>query len=223
MAWIAWNVNDLIEFTRFLMNKYQGGDYTEKDFFYAWNSEQRMYMSDLLGRFQARNTGKTGLLQDETILTKLDPFTKNVTLTVTAGQVVKPADFIYKLALRIDGELVNILNKSQWYFLNKTVIDAPSISRGSYYATDYLNYYKLLPSSVTSVDLDYIADCIDIVWGNIPDGNNRPVYNPGTSVQPQWDNQSIVEITKRTLKSIGLHFSSQDFQNFGQSAILTGN
>jgi hypothetical protein len=32
-----------------------------------------------------------------------------------------------------------------------------------------------------------------------------------------------VAITRRTLKSFGIHFSSNDFQSFGQVAVQTGN
>lgn len=224
---MALSVNYLYEFSRFLINKYQSGSYNATNFFYAWNSEQRMYMADLLGRFQARNTGKTGvntgLLENETILTKLAPFTKGVTLTVTAGNATKPSDFIYGLAARVNGYEVYFIKKSQIQSVQNSVIDPPSITDNAYYATEYLGYYTVLPSTVTSMSLDYIADCVDVVWGNIPDGNGIPVYDPGSSTNSLWDNLSQIEITKRTLKSLGVHFSSQDFENFGREVINTGN
>lgn len=224
---MAWSVNDLKKFVENIINKYQSANFNADNFFYSFNPQQRMYQSDLLGRFQARNTGKTGantgLLENETILTKLAPFTKPVTLPVIAGNATKPSDFIYGLAARIDGESVIMVTKGQWYFFKNSVIDAPSVSRGNYYATEYLNYYKVLPNTATSMDLDYICDVTDAVWGFIEDGNGLPVYDPGSSVQPLWDNNSLAEITQRTLKILGVHYSSQDFENFGQSTILTGN
>lgn len=210
-----------------MINKYQSTSYNATNFFYAWNSEQRMYMADLLGRFQARNTGKTGantgLLENETILTKLAPFTKPATLPVVAGNATKPTDFIYGLAARVSGYEIIFINKGQIQFVQNSVIDPPSITSNAYYATEYLGYYTVFPSTVTSMELDYIADPVDVVYGTIPDGNGLPAYDPGSSTQPQWLTPDSIEITKRTLKSIGVHFTSQDFENFGQSTINSGN
>jgi len=63
----------------------------------------------------------------------------------------------------------------------------------------------------------------DIVWGYTFDVDGRQVYNSATSTDPQWMDADCMEITKRTLKTLGVAFSSQDFQNFGNSVINTGN
>ncbi len=47
--------------------------------------------------------------------------------------------------------------------------------------------------------------------------------SPIVSVQPQWLQPDVIEITKRTLKSLGVHFTQQDFEQFGNSVINTGN
>jgi len=72
-----WSVNDILNFTKFLTRKNQAGGISAKDLFYAWNSEQTALFEDLKGRWQSRNNGKegqnTGLVENETILTKLTP------------------------------------------------------------------------------------------------------------------------------------------------------
>lgn len=217
----------LKNFAENIINKYQSTAFNANNFFYSFNPQQRLYQSDLLGRFQARNTGKsganTGLIQDETALTKLAPFTKPVTLPVVAGTATKPSDFIYGLAARINGNKVYMINPGQRQSVENSVIDPPSITNNAYYAIQYQGNYEVLPSTVTSMDVDYIADITDAVWGFTPDVNGLPQYDPTTSVQPLWDNNSLMEITQRTLKILGVHYSSQDFENFGQGTILTGN
>jgi len=208
------------------MKKNQAGSISSSDFQYHWNDSQNAYMADLLGRFQMHNNGKeglqTGLIQNETILIKLSPFTNPTTLTITGGQSNKPSDFIYELALRINGEKVYKIAHDQIYWVNQSVIDPPSIAEDSYYYIEYLNYYKFLPSAVTSAELDYIATPVNIVWGFTFDGNGRQVYNPATSVQPQWMDIDCLEITKRMLKTLGVAFKDADLSNFGQSVITTG-
>lgn len=224
---MAWNVNEIYLFQQWLINKNQSGGISAQDFFYSWNAEQNAYHDDLVGKWQAKSNGKsginTGLIQDEVIMTKLLPFTIPVTISIAGGQGIKPADHIYTLALRINDVKVFQVDHDQIWAVKDDVIDPPSISDDSYYYSEYLNYYSFLPNTVTSFDLDYIAAPADIVWGFTFDANNRQVYDPGTSVQAKWNQPTIIDITKRTLKSLGVHFADEDFEQYGNSQIVTGD
>lgn len=301
---MAWNVNNVFLFMQKLINKSAAGGVSDEDLFYFWNSQQRAYQADLLGRFQRNNNGKeganTGLIENETILTKLLPFTKNATLTITSGVAAKPIKFIYTLALRINDVKVFKVTQDRIWAVKDDVIDPPSITDDSYYYTEYSDGYHFLPTTVTSVSLDYLESPTDIVWAYTFDTDGRQVYNqsgitkvdvifggvgyttptitfsapatggvqatgtltvvggvitavvmtnvgngyagltptftitgssttpanlasPTVSVQPQWDDISIEEITRRTLKELGVHFKDVDFANFGNNAIQTGD
>lgn len=220
------SVDYCYQFALKLIRKNQAGPFSSIDFQYQWNDASSSYQDDLLGRFQARNNGKsgnnTGLIENETILTKLTPFTKPVTLTVISGNAKKPTDFVYTLALRIGNEAIYSINKDQIYWVKQNVIDPPSIIDNSYYYTEYQDYYSIFPNTVANIDLDYIATPVNIVWGFTFDLQGRQVYNVGTSTQPEWDSNSCREITKRMLKSLGVSFKDADFQGFGQSVIQSG-
>jgi hypothetical protein len=210
-----------------LIRKNQAGGLSNIEYQYHWNDSSAAYMDDLLGRFQARGNSKegvnTGLIENETIMTKLLPFAKPVVgLSVVAGQAIKPADFQYTLALRINGTKVFQVDHDTWWSVQQSVIDPPSISNNSYYYTEYGNYYSILPVAVSVLDLDYISTPVDMVWGFIFDGNGRQVYDPSSSVQPVWDNNSCREITKRALKTLGVSYTDQDFETFGQSVLTQG-
>src|SRR5690242_19413078 len=146
---MAWNTNNLMEFIEFLIRKNQAGGVTPKDFFYTWNSEQKSYQDDLLGRFQRSTNEKTGantgLIQNETILTKLTPFTQNVPLIPISGDAVTLYDFIYTLAIRAYGYKVFNVSKDQIWAVNDDVIDPPSNEENSYYYTEYKNFFRFLP------------------------------------------------------------------------------
>lgn len=226
MAFAPWTTDQIYEFLRWLLRKNQAGAISASNFFYAWNSESSSYFKDLLGRFQARANGKlglnTGLIENETIETQLSPFTKTVTLAIAGGVSPLPADFIYKTGLRINDEPVFHVNKNQIAAVKKSKIDPPSATTDTYYYTPYDDGYHFLPTTVTSAQLDYISHPIDIVWA-FTIVSSRQVYNSAASVQPQWLQTEIVEITKRTLKSFGVSFKDADFANFGNSVINTGN
>lgn len=221
------SVDYIFQFAKRIIRKNQAGGLGNEDFQLMWNGESRSYMDDLLGRFQARNNGKTGmntgLIEDETIMQKLSPFINPAAITITGGAADKPEDFIYRLAMRINGKDVYKINHNQIATVNDSVIDPPSETTNTYYFVEYLGYYSFLPNTVTAADLDYITTPKKIIWGYTWDSQGRQIYNQGLSVQSQWDNNSNIEITKRMLKSLGISFKDTDFVNFGQSVITTGN
>lgn len=224
---MPWSVDNIYSYTKFLTNKNQAGSISSTDLFNAWNAEQTQYHEDLVGRWQKQNNTKTGimsgLVEDELTISKLAPFIVPTTIAVGGGLGFKPADYIYGIALRINGTKVFWVSHDTIWAVNDDVIDPPSLADDSYYYTEYLSYFFFLPASVTTFDLDYVAETTDIIWGFTLDGQNRQVYDAGSSVQPKWNKNTVVEITKRTLKGFGLHFDSREFENFGESNIQTGN
>lgn len=229
---MRWSVNDILLYTKFLTRKNRS--ISASDLFYAWNAEQSAYQSDLLGKWQNRNNGKTGanigLIQDETIMTILSPFVINTIILVVGDQVTKPDDFIYGLArrLRVDkstDKLITKINHGQIYYVQIDVIDPPSIADGTYYMVEYQDYYTILPHPAAGslLVLDYVPICRDIKWGYSFDADGRQVYNSGTSVQPQWATPTIQEITRRTLAGFGVSFKDSDFEQFGKTNIITGD
>lgn len=223
---MALSIDYLYQFALKLIRKNQSGSINGSEFGFYWNDQQTAYMSDLLGRFQNRNNGKeggnTGLIQNETILTKLTPFTKPSTLTISGGVSDKPSDYVYGLSLIISDELVYKINHDQVPAVKKSVIDPPSITTNTYYCVEYEDYFSFLPTTVTSATLSYIATPDTVIWGYTYDANGQQVYNAGTSVQPQWDDISCMEITKRVLKDMGISLKDNDFINFGNNTIQTG-
>lgn len=224
---MAWDVNSIYNFLLYQMKKNQAGGLKPADFQFAWNQEQSAYQSDLVGRWESQSNGKggqeTGIIQNETILTKLTPFTQTVTIPVTTGQATKPIDFVYALALRTNGTKIFQVDHDQVWFLAEDVIDPPSEAQDSYYYTEFQNYYAINPATVASMDLDYIQTVTDIIWGFDVQANGSFTYNAGASTQPKWGQNSIVDITKRCLKSLGVAFKDQDFAEFGNSNQKTGD
>lgn len=222
---MAWNVDQIYSFSKELINKAQRGEYTPDAFFLFWNAEQRSLMQDMVGRFQeARRNRSAGVIANNPILNALAPFTKKVILVVTSGTMLYPSDYKLELALRVNGYRVIPITHGQQASVSDSVIDPPSVTDNKYFYLIYDDGIHLLPATVTSVQMDYIADCRDVVWGyteNVSTG--LPEYNAGASVQPQWRNAELAEITKRTLKLLGVHFSANDFAAFGQSVINNGN
>lgn len=224
---MAWTTDQIYGFLRFLVRKNQSANISTTEFFYTWNAEQTAYHDDLIGKWQNRNNTKegmnTGLIENEVIMTKLLPFTIPVTIPIVAGKATKPSDIIYTIALRINDTKVFHINHDQIWAVKDDVIDPPSTTDDSYYYYEYLNYYSFLPISVTSVDVDYVASVTDIVWAYTLDVNHMQVYDPANSVQPKWNQNTIIEITKRSLEILGVSYKDADFSAYGNRVVQTGD
>lgn len=230
---MAFSVDYIYSFSRTLIRKNMAGGLKSTDFESMWNDAQNAYMEDLLGRFQLRSNGKTGmntgLIEDETILQKLSPFIQNISLTITTGGLAnKPQNFLYRLGIRINGYDVYKINYNQIDSVNHSVIDPPSVTANRYYFVEYDGRYSFLPTtlptvSITTSELDFVSQPANIVWAFIFDSNGRQIYDAANSVQPLWNNDVCMEITKRALKSFGVSFKDSDFSNFGQSVITAGD
>lgn len=225
---MALSVDYIFQYALDLVNKNQAGGLENTRFCSLWNGEQNAYHADLCGRFQRVNNGKegiqTGLIENETIIQKLSIFIKKTAVALSAGIATKPADLIYRLSVRVgDYEAIKIMHDQISAVSLDTLGDAPSVTNNKYYYIEYNNGYTVLPSTVATINLDYVCKPTDIFWNSTRDVNNRKVYDPSGSVQPQWDDISCREITERMLKKLGIPFKDRDFQNFGQSVINTGN
>jgi hypothetical protein len=224
-----WNVDDIKNFSEILINKHQIGNYTPNMLFYTWNAEQQAYYQDLIGRWQKNSNGKTGantgLIENDTITEKLSRFIVTYNpIPGVSGLVADPGDINKLLAVRINGHACTEIYKKQLAYITNSDIDGPSVEENRYYYTRGSGHIKILPNTVVSgVEMDVLINCPDIKWAFILDGSNLPVYDPGNSLQPTWKNADIQEITRRALKQLGVHFSSMDFENYGNSIINTGN
>ena len=120
-----------------LVRKNQSGG-SVKDCMDSWNIEQSVLHADLLGRWQNANNGKsgmnTGLVENETVLSALNPFTKPLPITIVSGNVTKPALFAYTMDLRIGGKRVIPITHSQINTVNDNVIDPPSVTEQKYFS-----------------------------------------------------------------------------------------
>ena len=81
---------------------------------------------------------------------------------------------------------------------------------------------RIYPTTLNNLTLKYLYVPIDVVWGYTLDGQGRPVYNPATSVQPEWLENDYDEIIARAAKIIGVSLKDQLDIQYGNSVIQTG-
>lgn len=217
---MALSVDYVYKFMLDVMKKSQAGGLRKESFQYHWNNASNNYMNALLGPFQLKSNDpsnpKQGLLQNQTVLGKLQPFVTSTSITPAAGLAAKPSDYIFALNLSVgDYDMVPV-TLNQINGAKASVIDPPSTTQ--FYYAENSTSFKILPaSSVSSITLEYIKKATNVVWAYTFDANNRQVYDAANSVQPEWDDLSCGEITMRAFKTLGVSFKDGDMAQFGQS------
>ncbi|MEJ7831209.1 MAG: hypothetical protein WKF91_23590, partial [Segetibacter sp.] len=83
------------------------------------------------------------------------------------------------------------------------------------------NGWKVWPETVANVNVSYYKLPADVRWGYTT-VNNRPVYNPATSVDPVWDNVSTEEILAKSCTYLGISFEKQSMVQFGEASKMQG-
>lgn len=78
------------------------------------------------------------------------------------------------------------------------------------------NGFQFYPITLGAAKLSYVHTPRDIFWGSTPDGNGRPIYNPATSVDPEWYDSDIMMVIVRALAIIGVSLQLSQVQQYAQ-------
>ena len=77
------------------------------------------------------------------------------------------------------------------------------------------NNIEFAPVDMVNADMLYYRKPVTPVWG-FTFVNNRPIYDPGTSVNPEWPDDLLVEFVVTSAQSAGVNMERNDlFQLMG--------
>ena len=207
---MAYNINDVYKVCLFAVGKNNSQGYlSPDDFNLTINQAQKEYTSYLLGSFQqylpGRPEARVQFGQNNTIRTRLRQIIYTTDLSVdNTGFSPYPGDFMQVDAMwSIYGyERIREIQQNQFYGVHNSVID-PIASWPVYMIEN--DGFRFFPNTIGQAKMSYVINPPDMVWGYTLDINGNPVYNPATSVQPVWNDASIMEIIIRALRIIGVN------------------
>lgn len=224
------NVNDVYELIKYIANKNQQGYISPSQFNLIINQAQTSYISWLLGSFQQYQAGrpiaKVELGQNSVVRQRLSPAIYNYILNLdNNGQAPYPSDYIQTDAMwTIYGlKRIRYTEQDALYSVFNSVIDPVNNTNPIYLIEN--TGFQFYPTNLIygQARMSYVRNPSAIVWGYTLDGNNRPVYNAATSVDPIWDDTSMLDIIVRALKMVGVNLQSgaviqyaNEVQNLGQ-------
>lgn len=225
---MAYNVDDVYQIVTYAVGKnLQQGYVSPDDFNLVINQAQKSYVSYLLGSFQqyqpGRPTARVEFGQNTVVRQRLSPIIYQTNLAIDPfGYAPYPADYLQADAMWVSIYGYERIREVQQNFLYSTynsVID-PIDSWPIYVIED--TGFRFYPITLGSSRLSYVAQPPDMLWAYTLNPNGIPVYNAAGSVQPVWDDASILEIIVRALRLIGVNLQYNDVSAYANQIQVQG-
>lgn len=199
----------------------QQGYVSPDDFNLTINQAQKSYVSYLLGSFQqympGRPIARVEFGQNTIIRTRLAPIIYWYILTVDPdGYVDYPNDYLQTDAMFTeDGyQRIRAVQQDSLYSFYNSAIDP--VATNPIYILEETGFH-FFPEDIGTAKLSYVANPSNMLWNYTLNGNGIPVYNSGTSIQPVWDDASILEIIVRALALIGVNLQLNTVEQYSMA------
>jgi len=152
------------------------------------------------------STGRTGVGYADLpkkIQDRIDPFYATSSVTLTSGVGTLPT-FYNIISISADSRLTNIerIKKSKLSFLLSSPLTAPSTTFPIYYVTG--STITVNPSTLTSIDVDYISVPADPVWDSTIDSNGALTFSSDNAVDFTLHPSSEVDLVLEILRYTGV-------------------
>lgn len=223
-------IDEVHKFIDFIAKKSNAGGYitpAEKDL--LLNRAQLQYFNKVYGnqndyRYD-RPVPKIAYAITEKVSNSLSPFLSDPTvLTIDSnGQVNTPTDLYQMVAVThtIDGIQNEVTRVEHDRVANNlsSVIEAPDAEYPIY--TQLRTKLQFYPKNLGTATAIYLKKPSNMVWGYTT-VSGRPVYDPLTSVQPEWKDMDMNEIIYLALSYIGVNLKDPEVSQFANIKTQTG-
>lgn len=210
---------------QFITSKSQNGYVTPDEFNLSINQAQTGYLDYLLGQFQqyrdGRPVSRVQFGENEITRQRLSPVIVNTTLSIDGGgEAAYPADYQQTDTLLTSAN-AKIKYVKQDYLASYLSSRINPVATNPIYLIENAGF-KFYPATLGSAKLSYIKTPPTIVWGYTTDVNGLPVYDAGASVDPVWDDVSMMDIISRALRIIGVNLQSNVVSQYANEIKMQG-
>ena len=213
-------------------NKNYGGQFTPSRFNIAWKQSEISFFWNCFGfdeqskgnEYSNNNFAQATQVNNES----LRPFhIINTTINVANGIGILPSDYAYIDVLTSQynvgqeirtKEVIQLDSGTKGWVLDSSLLQPTT----EYPYFEFVgNTVKLYPSTINVVSLSYWRVPTYGVW-NFTIVNGRPVYDPATSVNSEFNDKDSNEIVARCARLLGINIKDGDLVQFAQSNIQQG-
>lgn len=222
------SVDEMYKIEQDILNKNQKGYFPPEQFARLNNQTQYDYLNSLLGDIRKYMNGRpippAAWGMTARVRESLTPFIQPpTTLTVNpaTGIADNPPDYemwdamywgVYKQRVKFiqQGRLASHINSA----INP-------INRNPIFMSIYTGF-EIYPNNIGTTQLSYIRSPKEIRWGYTNDIYGRPIYNPATSTNPEWQRMDVMEIIARTMRIMGVNLQVAEVSQYAEQIKNTG-
>lgn len=219
------NVNEVYQLIQYIISKSQNGYFTPDEFNQVINQAQISYMDYLVGQFHQYQAGRpipsVQFGNNETTRQRVTPFIYSELISFdSSGFFPYPEGYLLTDTMFTSsyGKVKFVQQDSLANYLNSRI--APVESNPIYLIER--EGFKFYPNNLGQAIVNYIKSPREIVFGYTIDGDGLPVYNPATSVDPEWQELDMLEIISRALRMIGVNLQSGAITQYANEITKTG-
>lgn len=214
------------QIVQYAANKAQSGYITPDQFNTLFQQGQISYASYLLGTLQKYSPGRAmapvEFGQNKVVRQRLTPIIYVYTLAVdSAGFSPYPGDHMQPDAmwsLPYMGRVRSVQQDALYSVLGSNI--DPIASNPIYLIED--DGFRFYPNDIGAARLSYVRIPPAAYWAYTLDVNGIPVYDPALSVDPVWDDVSMLEILARVLALVGINLQSGAISQYASMIKETG-
>jgi hypothetical protein len=216
--------NDVYKLMLYIINKSQSASFSPDNFNRTINAAQLSYTNYLLGEFQKYQYGRAiaqvEFGQNMRVRERLSPFISfPVYLFVEAnGGAIYPENYLAFDAMYIGSDLSRRVRYAEQDKLSSyigSVIDPVTADNPVFTITD-AGFIFYPNESISQIHLSYIRKPVSIVYSYTEDSQGRPVYDAGSSRDPEWRDLDIMQIIVRALAMVGVNLQAGMVEQYSQ-------
>ncbi len=216
------NINTLFQLVLTAINKNQGV-WAIPRFNSAVESASLEYFLDCIGQSQQ---SKNGQQVNDMVFQSNERISNNLRLLIppplilqvnAQGQATRPTDFVYTSSIRFfqgqrQVEVKFVRDNNLAERLDSELLQ-PDKNYPIYCIYD--GFFQFYPKDLIRVSLTYLRKPVTPVW-NFTLVNNRPVYDPITSVDPEFPDECLNELAMRVCSLMGLNIREQQIIQYAE-------
>lgn len=205
------NIDELYRLVLDLANKNNGQYISPAEFNRYVKIANREYFDKLIGK---NNVPQNFYGRDRTHDAKVRLFRQIADIDLIGGVGDLPAGWEKTNAVYTTGnppiEVVQV-DEDRLARRFSSPLDSPTLEYPMYVEDD--TTIRVYPSTITQVTMRYLRSPVTPVWGYTVTGR-KPVYDPATSTNLEWDENDMFEIANRVLQLVGVSMMNNNLVNY---------
>lgn|SRR3990167_11253380 len=227
------SIDTVKKYVEYLVRKNDSGTLSPDQFNLVINRASKTEFVNRVGNphqyVPGNSTPQMGFQITQKITEDLKIFQTNANLVINSlGRANYPSNLAYTIPglgykTQKNGQTVyspiEVLDKDKEYYRLSSKIVPPT--RENPLAVFESTYIQIYPTNISNINFPYLRYPVDANWG-FTLVNNRPVFNPATSVDLEWEDLTVNDIIINALQSIGISLKDADVLNYANQKQMTG-